>query len=354
VRLACLPVYLPVVAAWLLLLCAGAVAQTAPEDRSAAQLQPGSETGMVLGVVQDVGGSAVAGAQLTLSLPGEALRAQPRTAVSDAGGVFRFEGVPAGRFTLSVSAQGLAPNSVEGELKAGEHLQMSPLQLRVATVNTEINAISQYQMAEIQIHREETQRLAGILPNYYVVYEHDAQPLTSGQKFELARKTVLDPVNLGLTAAIAGVQQAYDGYSGYGQGAAGYGKRVGAALADFGVGTMLGGYVLPVAFHQDPRYFYKGTGTVLSRIGYAMSTAVIAKGDNGHWQPAYASVLGDFGAGAISNIYYPASNRQGASLTLENGALSVLFDGVGNVIQELVLKHFTPGTPKVAKVALNP
>jgi len=117
-------------------------------------------------------------------------------------------------------------------------------------------------------------------------------------------------------------------------------------MADFVSGTLLGGAVLPVVFHQDPRYFYKGTGSVWSRFGYAMATAVIAKGDNGKWQPAYASVLGDVGAGALSNLYYPAGSRNGAALTFENGGLSILFDGAGNVVQEFLLKHLTPKVPK--------
>jgi hypothetical protein len=106
---------------------------------------------------------------------------------------------------------------------------------------------------------------------------------------------------------------------------------------------MLGGAVLPVLFHQDPRYFYKGTGTVWQRTRYALSTAVIARGDNGKWQPAYAGLLGDFGSGAISNLYYPASNRNGAGLTIENGFLAVAGDAVGNLLQEFVLRKMSTG-----------
>ena len=149
-----------------------------------------------------------------------------------------------------------------------------------------------------------------------------------------------------MTGILAGVQQERNTFSGYGQGAAGYAKRFGAGYADFAVGTGLGGAVLAVLFHQDPRYFYKGTGSVWRRGSYALATAVIAKGDNGKWQPAYASLLGDFAAGAISNIYYPASDRNGAKLTFENGGLSVLSDGISNVVQEFLLKHLTPGAPK--------
>ena len=125
-----------------------------------------------------------------------------------------------------------------------------------------------------------------------------------------------------------------------------YGKRFGAASADFAIGNSLGGWILPIVFKQDPRYFYLGTGTTRRRILYALSTAVIARGDNGKRQPAYASVLADFGAGAASNLYYPAVNRQGATLTIENGLLAIGIDGIGNVVQEFVLRHVTPGAHK--------
>ena len=72
---------------------------------------------------------------------------------------------------------------------------------------------------------------------------------------------------------------------------------------------------------------------------------MICRGDNGHWQPNYSSVLGDLSTGAISNIYYPASNRNGAALTFENGLLSALEDGLGNVVQEFLLRHLSPGLP---------
>jgi hypothetical protein len=185
-----------------------------------------------------------------------------------------------------------------------------------------------------------------VLPNFYVTYDRNAVPLSTRQKYKLAARSLIDPVNLGITAAIAGEEYVQNTYAGYGRGPAGYGKRLGAGMAGAGIGDMLGGAVFPSWFHQDPRYFYKGTGSVWSRTGYALSTAVISKGDNGKWQPAYAGVLGDFVSGAASYLYFPASDRSGAGLFLSNVALSVAADGFGNLVQEFLLKHLTPHTPK--------
>src|SRR5580698_1183712 len=102
-------------------------------------------------------------------------------------------------------------------------------------------------------------------------------------------------------------------FRGYGQGAQGYAKRFGASYTDGFVGTFLADAVLPSVLHQDPRYFYRGTGSIRSRALYAMASAVICKGDNGRWQPNYSNVLGNLAAAGISNAYYPASNRNGAA-----------------------------------------
>jgi hypothetical protein len=78
---------------------------------------------------------------------------------------------------------------------------------------------------------------------------------------------------------------------------------------------MIGSAILPALLKQDPRYFYKGTGTTRSRILYAIANSVMCKGDNGHWQVNYSGILGGAAAGGISNLYYPASDRNGISLT---------------------------------------
>jgi hypothetical protein len=122
-------------------------------------------------------------------------------------------------------------------------------------------------------------------------------------------------------------------------------RQAGAALANHVSGTLLGRAVYPTIFHQDPRYFYKGNGGIRSRALYAISAAVIAKGDDGRWKPNYSKLLGNFSAAAISNLYYPASDR-GASLVLLNGLADTGGDAVANLIREFVLKRFTSHASK--------
>jgi hypothetical protein len=108
---------------------------------------------------------------------------------------------------------------------------------------------------------------------------------------------------------------------------------------------MLGSALLPSVFKQDPRYFYKGAGTVRSRVLYAIANAVICKGDNGRWQANYSGILGNLAAGGISNLYYPAANRDGVGLTFENAGLGAAAGAVQNLFQEFVVKRLTPKIP---------
>jgi hypothetical protein len=308
------------------------------------QAAPAAGVGSVSGVVKDVGGTPVEGAEvLVLSANGG-----QRKAVSDADGAFEVDGVAAGAFTLTVVADGLAPGSISGSIEAGRTFVAPVFALQIATAHFDVDAISQREVAELQVKQEEKQRIVGAIPNFFVSYDRNAVPLDAKQKMELTARTLIDPVNFLLVGANAGIEQAQNTFPGYGRGGMGYAKRYAASFANFTSGNLLGAGILPVIFRQDPRYFYDGHGSVWSRGAYAMSTAVIAKGDNGRWQPAYASVLGDFGAGMLSNLYYPRGSRHGVALTFENGGLSILSDGIGNVVQEFLLKRLTPKIPQQA------
>jgi len=241
-----------------------------------------------------------------------------------------------------MSASGFATKTESGSLQPGESEVLPPVELVVAT-SVEINVTqTREEIAEVQIHVEETQRLLGVVPNYYVSYEPDAQPLNARQKLQLGWKFAVNPFAFGISAFIAGIQQADNSFPGYGQGAQGYAKRFGATYADFASGTFFGNVVFPVLLRQDPRYFYKGTGSKKSRFFYAISNAVICKGDSGHWQPNYSSVLGSLAAGGLSNLYYPASSRNGVGLTFENSLIGIGGSAMGAVVEEFFSKRLTP------------
>jgi hypothetical protein len=271
-----------------------------------------------------------------------------RETQTDQEGHFEFQDVPAGPFTLVINSSGFASKTISGLLQPGQHYELPPVGLILAPVSTEVQvSASLHEVAQAQIRVEEQQRILGVIPNFEVVYFHDAAPLSSRQKFELAWKTILDPAAFPIAGAIAGVQQANNNFKGYGQGAQGYAKRFGAAYGDFLSGTLIGDAILPSLLRQDPRYFYKGDGTKRSRVLYALANAVVCKGDNGHWQPSYSRILGDLASGGLSNLYYPARDRNGVSLTFENAVIGVGAQAAANLLQEFLVRKLTPRAPKI-------
>jgi hypothetical protein len=296
--------------------------------------------GTISGTVVDQNGNFLLAARVSLRRPGQT---EENTQQSDGAGHFVFKAIPPGRFQLTVTGDGFATQQVAGVLHAGEVLEVPLISLPIAAATTEVRvSVTNYELAEEQVKIEEKQRVLGVIPNFYVSYQRDALPLRPKQKFELAWKTSIDPVTLAAAGAVAGVQQAQNEFSGYGQGADGYAKRYGAAYGGAVIGTMIGGAILPSLLKQDPRYFYKGTGSTRSRILYALANAVICKGDNGHWQFDYSGILGALAAGGISNLYYPPGSRDGAGLTFENTLIGIGGSGVANLFQEFLIRKLTP------------
>ena len=189
----------------------------------------------------------------------------------------------------------------------------------------EIEKQQVHERAEQELKIQEHQRVLGIIPAFNTSNTQNAAPLSPSQKFRLAFKSTSDPFTFAAAAIDAGINQLQDDYHGYGQGVIGYSKRFGASYADTFDGTILGNALLPVLFHQDPRYFRKGTGSVKSRLWYAALSTIRCKSDSGNWQPSYSNLVGNFAAGTISNLYYPEADR-GIELTVQR-ALTVSAEG---------------------------
>jgi carboxypeptidase family protein len=318
--------------------CSGQSPQPTPGQ------SPDQRSGTISGTVVDRTGAVVQGAEVKLTRQDESTG---QVVLSGNDGQFSFTNLTPGPFQLTIAASGFATQALSGTLHAGEIYVVPPVALTVAAAISEVDvALSPTDVAEEQIKDQEKQRVLGVIPNFYVTYDQHAVPLNSRQKFKLAWRMTIDPVTFGMVAVVAGVQQGQDDFSGYGQGSQGYAKRYGASFADLVSGTFIGSAILPSLLKQDPRYFYKGTGSGPARIRYALASAVICKGDNGHWQANYSNILGSLAAGGISNLYYPAENRHGAGLTFENGLIGIGTTAAANLLQEFVVRRFTPSVPK--------
>lgn len=315
------------------------VQQPVPQTTQQPSQQDQQLTGTITGSVFSKEGNPISGAEITLTRPGESTRQQ---AASDDSGNFSFSNIIPGTFKITVSAPAFADQTFSGILASGQTYIVPPITLVLATVNTTVVVEPTAVVAERQIKVEEQQRVLGVIPNFYVSYVPNAAPLNPRQKLQLSWRDAIDPVTFILIGATAGLQQATNQFAGYGQGAQGFGKRYGASYADFATGTIFGSVVFPAIFKQDPRYFYKGTGSTRSRIFYAIANAVICKGDNGHWQANYSSILGNLASGGISNLYYPSQDQRDAALTFEVTGIGIAATAADNILQEFLIPKLSP------------
>lgn len=190
---------------------------------------------------------------------------------------------------------------------------------------------SEREKAAEQIKEQETQRVAGLVPTFNISYRPDAAALSPGQKMNLSFHSALDPFTIVSALAEAGYHEAANDLTGFSWGPKGFAERAGVAYLDSFNGTILSTGVFPIIFHQDPRYFRLGHGTVGHRVLYAMATSVVAKHDyTGKWGPNYGNLLGTFAAGALSNLYYPGGNSS-IGLTISTSAIQIA-EGVGGTV----------------------
>jgi hypothetical protein len=181
--------------------------------------------------------------------------------------------------------------------------------------------------------KEQSQRILGVVPMFAVTSRQDAPPLTPGQKFHLFVKSSIDPFTFVVAGLQAGIGQATDDFPAYGQGAEGYGKRYGAALADSVSSNFFSNFFYPVLLKQDPRYFRLGEGTVKHRIGYAVAQEFVCRNDRGERAFNFSSALGALSTGGISNAYYPQSDR-GFGLTMSRAGIALIYGSAGGLVSE--------------------
>jgi hypothetical protein len=237
-----------------------------------------------------------------------------------------------------------SPNSSTPPATAGSGSQTSPAQ----------NTTTEDEERRKQLDLEEHQRVLGVMATFNTTRNKDAPPLTAAQKYQLFFKSATDPWPFAVAAFGAGIDQADNSFPEYGQGMQGYAKRFGAAYTDYFTGNFFGNAVLTSILHEDPRYFQKGTGSFTSRALWASASTVWCKRDSGTWGPNYANVIGNLMGSAISNLYYPESDRT-AKGTIERGVTVSVEGIIGAEVIEFwpdIVRHYR--RKQAAKLAQQP
>jgi hypothetical protein len=312
----------------------------APAQASTNSTISAAQTGNIIGTVTDTNGDLVPGAVAVLE---DSEPADRQTQVANDNGFFQFAALKPGiPYRVTISANGFQnwvfPATM---LTAGQFLNITDIRLKLEGGVTAVTvSASSDQIAVEQVSIEEKQRVLGIVPNFYVLYDSkDAVALPAKLKYKLAIRVSVDPIRIAAAGFLGAVDQAANSNS-FGQGWRAYGWRTGTSYADGFTDLMFGGAVLPSLLHQDPRYYYQGTGTVKSRMMHAMSYPFICYSDNGRLQPNYSTIGGDAISAAISDTYYPRKDR-GGNLVLQLVLVNTAEREASSLVQEFLLRRFT-------------
>jgi hypothetical protein len=320
----------------LLIALAGGLIPVAPASAQSDEA-PNTKTGSILGTVVDSNNDAIPNATVVLQNP----VGDPLTAVTKDDGSFAFHDVTPGiAYPITIAAAGFADWSSSVTVEPGQDRTLTDIKLRIVATHRAVTVTySSEEVAARQLKAEEHQRVLGFIPNMYVTYEPHPEPLTAKMKFHLAYKGLTHPTFFAFEALWAGVEQAA-GTPDYRQGLEGYGLRFGANLASGSSEALFGNAILPSLLHQDPRYFYRGSGTKGSRAWHAVMAPFVCQGDNGKLQPNYSQWGGSLISASLSNTYYPDSQR-GAGLVFRNFGTSMGLHVALGLAQEFVLDKFT-------------
>lgn len=207
-----------------------------------------------------------------------------------------------------------------------------PVHLRQEDKSTQSSPPKTNQEREAE-EKERSQRILGVIPHFGVTDRQDAKPLVPREKFHLFVTSAFDPVTIGITGIQAGLSQADNSFPDYGQGAAGYGKRFGAAFADEVSAAFFSNFAYPTLLKQDPRYFRLGKGSFKRRLFYSLKQEFICHTDNGGRAFHFSNVLGALSAGSLSNFYYPERDR-GFELTMSRAGIAILYGTGGGIFSE--------------------
>ena len=319
---------------------AGPASSEAPTSTGPAAAPLPSPAATISGTVLDVNGDLVPGATVVLKADSTDDR---REVVSDDNAAFKFDSVKPGiPYEVSVHVKGFSDWTSSSIVLQPSQFFLEDIHLRMEGESTSVTVFgSTEEIAVEQVRLAEQQRVLGFIPNFYVIYDSaNAVPLTTKLKFKLAMRVARDPISILGVGFMSGIDQAANTPD-YVQGAKGYGQRFGANAAGAFSDILIGGAILPSLLHQDPRYFYQGTGGTRSRLAHAFATPFICRDDNGHRQINFSSMGGDIGATALSRAYLPSSNR-GTGMIFVQFGINTAERVMGAIAQEFILPRFTP------------
>ena len=195
-------------------------------------------------------------------------------------------------------------------------------------------ALTQRKEEEKSLEGKQTKRILWIIPNFRAVSVNEKlPPMTVKDKFVSATKDSFDYSSFIYTGILSGISFWSNSYPEFHQGMAGYGRYYWHTFVDQTDENYWTEFILPVTFHQDPRFYTMGHGPLIKRTGYAFSRAFITRTDSGRQTVNISEIVGSGAAAGISNLYYPEQYRTWTK-TGQRWASSVALDSVDWIFKE--------------------
>jgi len=121
----------------------------------------------------------------------------------------------------------------------------------------------------------------------------------------------------------------------WGEGWGAFGKRYASHIGQYAIQRSI---MFPVQAldHEDARYFRSTRSGFKGRLGDAFLHTVWRHNDTGGMMPAYSEFFGDYGAAAVSRMWWPDRFHHGSAIFVA-GSDTILIDAGINVLHE-----FTP------------
>jgi len=160
-------------------------------------------------------------------------------------------------------------------------------------------------------------------------------PLSQSERNHLYFRSMVNPLSFVRVAASAGIDQAKDKPEEWEQGASGYGKRFANIFGQYSIQRTVS-YGLGSLLHEDNRYFNSGKKAFWPRTGYALSSGILARRDDGTRRFSFSQAGGVAAGAFLARAWLPPSQESFSEAAISFGITTGTNIGFG------VVKEFLP------------
>jgi len=187
-----------------------------------------------------------------------------------------------------------------------------------------------------------TGKVIGYMTNRSIVFPDistSPDPLSATDKFKLFINQSISPAYLIAAGSSAGISQARNSPSAYGQGWDAFGRRFGAAMGRTSSNAFFCTFLLPTVLRQDPRFYPQVNPSFWDSVKYSAKRLVVIRSDDGRNVFNSSGVFGTMMAEGLGNAYLPVS-QQTAGKSLERVGTDLAWRFAGNMFKNYWPKIF--------------